>query len=281
MNFIERTRPEYQKMRRTLVWRAPFITLWRFLLPLSLFLLLLELTYIASHQTGAWLTLWLIFIANALCLLLIPFRFRRLAKAHVAFCEKVKHLTAAQQEGLMGTYETRRKADVYTRKKGAKKRKASNGAAIYLTDDFIFVPGLMLLFHEELADIKLTIAKQSIAGWPVPIRTSRIYFVLKHPSISPKEAKKIDFLYGLGSFEGYLKANAVQLPLKYSYDKSPETAEQILAWFWQKDPLDPTLAFRTKQIVLEYFSDNPPNQDGKILTRKEHRAAAKARKSGR
>ena len=271
MELIELTNPEYKHMLRKLVWRTPFWKLWRILGPLSVFIFLLEL----ANPASIGMTFWIILAANVLCLLLAPLRIRRYSKMHAGFVSRIKQLNKSEYEALLSEYQARKSIHIFKNKK----QEVSKPEIIYATDNFIVVPGLLLVHREELADVRLTVEKLRIAGYWNDVRISRIHFVLKNPPVCAKSAKLINALEGLDTLPGYLKTQAKRLPFKYSYDKSPETAEQIMAWFWQLDPNDPTLPERVKKLVIEYYGDNPPNKDGIVLTRKERQAAARQRRS--
>jgi len=165
-------------------------------------------------------------------------------KSNEAFVSKVKKMSDVQTERLMTEYSNREKILIYY---GQKKKKLGS-AAIYVTDNFLFIPGLLLVLREELEKIELvniyaTLRGRDLLVWTALFPISRN--TEKKGLVNIKCVTRIDFV-SLGI--------ATIFPLDYNYGESPKTAEQIMAWFWQCEQNDPALSERTKSLVTDYYS---------------------------
>ena len=256
MDFIELTKPEYSRMVGKLVWTIPFVRFWKIFGPLSAVMIYLDIIYNITHQASGGIALWIILVVNICFLICIPFRILRYSEMHRAFVAKVKQLGRLEHEELLAEYPNWKKIDIYKNKKRIDgKRKRSNTLTIYITENFLFMPGLLLVHREELAEIKLILQKTKYtSSSPHYMGKSKIYFVKKAEASHTKPSGITGAIHS--DWLAELESRSVRLPLKYSYDKSPETAEQIMAWFWQYDPNDPALPEKTKSHLTEFYE--PP-----------------------
>jgi len=254
MGFIELTNSEYKQIVKNLTWRTSYLTLWKFLMPLSLFTAVILIPFYSSFLSSIMIASLVVFAVHVFYLLFTPFRILRYKKMHRAFISRVEQMNSHEYEALVSGFPSRKKIEIY---KNRKKEPSSPGA-IYVIDNFLFVPGLLLVRREELEDIKLTIEKVRLVGSSRDIRISRIHFFSKPGNSCAEPSLMTKILHGSGSMRAELEARSVRLPLKYNYDKSPETAEQIMAWFWQCDPNSPDLSERTRNLITEYYADRPP-----------------------
>jgi len=131
-----------------------------------------------------------------------------------SFVAKVKQLDSVQHEMLLDEYPTARKIPIFY----DKRKRVAGAETIYVTENFLFVPGLFLINREEIRDVIL---------YGAEFRTGRVKSIFSF--ILEDQSKQNMMLY-------------------YSYRICPETAEQVMAWFWQCEPDDPTLPERTKQF---------------------------------
>ena len=247
LRFAETVAPEHRTMERRLIWRDPFVKLLRsretvpyFIVAVFLVILLEEL-----DPRGGWITaltpgvsgdgvvdtILAAFFAAFVCfgalflfqLLMVPVRKRQLAGAHKDFLAMLRQLDDDQAAALLAEYPARKSFGVfYHRKKGRK-----TSGVVYVTDSFLFIPGLLLAPREMLEDITLIFDQHGGRGvdWFETSGHSEIRFVF--PDVFP-----------------------VVFPLRHNYHKSPETAERIMAWFWQFDPDDPGVSVRTRQAIV-------------------------------
>ena len=128
-------------------------------------------------------------------------------KSREKFLAKVQQLPPEQYELLLFEYPTAKKIPIYY-----DRWKLIRGSeAIYVTPNFLFVPGLFLIEREEIEEIILH--EMNVLYYKPQVVFS---FTLKNQSKQ-------------------------HLMVAYSYSTCPETAEQIMAWFWGCDPNDPKL----------------------------------------
>jgi len=143
---------------------------------------------------------------------------------HKRFVAKVEQLTPAQYEAILSEYPTARKIPIYY----DQRKKILGSEAIYVTSNFLFVPGLFLIERDEIENIILY-GKEYGVFLPQAIFS----FTLKNQS----------------------KQN---LLIAYRYFICPETAEQVMAWFWGCAPDDPKLWGRTNIWYKECEKQWPP-----------------------
>ena len=157
---------------------------------------------------------------------LVPFYYFVYFMSNKRFRTQVGLLSPAQNEMLLAEYLSSRKIEIpdYGRKALVKP------VGIYLTENFLFIPGLLLELREYLTDVHVQ------SSYNKKKKNSRIYFyAMNH------DKDKV-YLY--------------LLPIAFSHQQSPEIAEQIMAWFWQCDPTDPGLSQRVNDIVI-WVDDAP------------------------
>ena len=248
MDFIELTKPEYKRMLRRLVWRTPYIRVWtRWYTILGLMICWTLATSLAYYDPeiqaffadiysnmgightpgvhlsiieGALIIIVFILILHLFFLYAIPSRVRLYKNSNRIFVSEVMKLNNAKMEKLLCEYPDKKRIEAYY----GKKKKTAMSASIYTTENFLFVPGLFLIYREEIEDIKIIDDCLNFALFKV--KTATVFRFLSK-----------------GAF--------VTLTLDYNYDESPETAEQIFAWFWQCDLNDPTLPERTKSLIIK------------------------------
>jgi hypothetical protein len=151
-------------------------------------------------------------------LLAVSFRRSKYIKLHKIFVDKVNQLDDLQAKMLLNEYSNRERIEIIY----YKKTMTTGSASVYKTKNFLFIPGLFLIRRDEIVEIRVVDA--AVGTSPFGDKDTRIMFRLK-------------------------RGEPTHLPLDYSYDESPKTLEQIMAWFWQCDPNDLTLPNRVKGIV--------------------------------
>lgn len=256
MDFIEVTKPEYKQMLKGLLWRDPFIRIWnpRFAIPvlvlvwIALAALGLEGGALIAVMAGFLGVFAVILTGLFVCLFVSFFRSLGYRRSNKKFVSKVNQLSEYQAEKLLSEYPRRRKIRMlYNRVYNNKKRKLLSSAIVYTTDNFLFIPGLFLICRDELDGVEIF----DLPGSRVTGVGTFVDFTLKgeaptqlpHPTLIPHPVRL---------------PSTVRLPLDYIYRESPETAEQIMAWFWQCDPDSPGLSERTKKLMTEYYAGKPP-----------------------
>ena len=245
LTFVQAIDLEYKQMLKQLLWRDPFIKILKsretipyFILSIVLIIALevlegnmLVRLILGIRSTGfislilvAFLGAFLGFLALILFqVLMIPIRKRHLAQAHKRFLAILARLDEEDTKKLLTEYPSRKRFGVaYNRKKGH-----MTSGVIYVTDSFLFIPGLLLIPRESLEEIKLIFDHSTARGtdWFEPTGHSEIQFIL----------------------EGILP---IVFPFKHNYHKSPETSEQIMAWFWQRDPNAPEIPIKTRRAIM-------------------------------
>ena len=245
MDFLEITSSEYNDIIKNLLWRTPFIHQWATRGALSTFFIiwlfsavfvgyyiqefmdiLATFRVIANLGTILNAVLFGFVLAFAFCALysiltviFTPVRKLRYVRAHEVFVAAVRRLTEPQYDALLTEYPCRKKIEVYY----DKKRKLIGSGVIYVTNNFLFVPGLLLVCREDLKEIKIIHGVKQIYRTGTKITKIRFVFT-RFPS--------------------------VLLPIKYDYENSPHTALQIMAWFWQCNPNDPALPRRLDTVFV-------------------------------
>jgi len=212
MEFIELTKPEYKRILRRLILVTPLTEplkiVWLFVL-IGIFIGV-------TRETATWLSVTLtalLFLALRPGVILLSILFRRpyYQESHEEFVSKVQQLGASQYEQLSSEYPSAKRISIYY----DRGKRLLGSEMIYVTDHFLFMPGLFLINREDIDEI-------SVSG--------------------PRAAHEFTT-----TFTFALKEQSKQkLTMCYRYKICPETAEQIMAWFWQCDPSDPTLPERTK-----------------------------------
>ncbi|MCL2042603.1 MAG: hypothetical protein FWG89_00535 [Treponema sp.] len=141
---------------------------------------------------------------------------------HRKFRAQFNLLDATQKEMLLREYPERKIVD--TMKHTGNKDMDTPPGSIYLTENFIFVAGLFLMFRENINDVQLRIAKNLSAA-------------------------VVDY-YTKG--QNGKKGKRYSLPLillHYSPKHAPHALEEIMAWYWQCDSDDPDLRKRMDSII--------------------------------
>ena len=139
------------------------------------------------------------------------FTLRKYRAHHENFISKVKALSHEQHTKLLSEYPAAMEIKIYH----DKKKWIKGSEAIYVTDNFLFVPGLFLVSRHDIEDIFIT---------------------------SPQRRK-----YWQSSFTFLLKDQSRQfIDVIYDFRICPETAEQVMAWFWQLDPNTPEIPEKVK-----------------------------------
>ena len=243
--FVQTTDFEYKQMLKQLLWRDPLMKLLKsretipyFILSFALIIALevfegnmlvrsifgMQSTGLASLISPAFLGTLLGFLAIMIFqVLMVPIRKRRFAHARKTFLAILAQLNEEEIKALLLEYPSRKRFGIfYNRKKGR-----MTSGVIYVTDSFLFIPGLLLIPRRKLEEIKLIFDHSAAIGtdWFEPTGRSEIQFIL----------------------EGILP---IVFPLKHNYHKSPETSEQIMAWFWQRDPNAPEIPIRTRRAMM-------------------------------
>ena len=216
MGFVKVTQAEY---RRTLVKTAALAPIAVALGRLSLkIMMILGITFLSTGliftfplltRIGALLVLPITISYLSTWFLLLPYFFLHNRR----FFVKLNHLSDLEREVLVAEHPTARVLPTYY----DKKRKFRGAQSVYITDSFLYVPGLFLAVKEEIEDIVV----------------SRFNFM---------DRGEVEL-----KFSFHLKDNTTQiLHLKHRYEFFPETIEQMMAWFWGMDPEDSGLPYRTK-----------------------------------
>jgi len=243
--FVKATDSEYRQMLKQLLWRDPFVKLLKsketipyLILSVGLIILLevlegnmLVRSILGIHNTGFSSLVLVAFLgasAGFLALILFqmlmaPIRKWRFTQARKIFLAILAQLDQEEAKRLLSEYPNRKRFGIsYHRKK-----KRMTSGICYVTDSFLFIPGLLLIPRERLEEIKLIFDHSTAMGtdWFEPTGHSEIQFILK------------------GGFP-------IVFPLKHNYHKSPETAEQIMVWFWQCDPNAPDIPIRTRRAIV-------------------------------
>ena len=255
MDFIELTNAEYKQILKRLIWRTPFIQLWGMPIVRLLFFIVLAICVLAAYSdadiirffdpvfvgigigdewgtlhavlSGISMTLAFWTAAALLVMLLLIPRRRHHVRYRKNFLETVGRLDTCQTEKLLSEYAARKKIELYY----SKTKRVAGSGALYITENFLFVPGLFLVSRHEVEKVEVTRAFIFIGSIRIPTSITLIYFHFK-------------------------SAKPQYLPLDYKYKKSPETAEQVMAWFWQCDPNDPMLSQRTKDSMVNQLLSN-------------------------
>ena len=150
-----------------------------------------------------------------------PFQRITYFEYHRKFVSVVKQLTRDQTERLLSEYPDRKKIEAY------RDGKILTSPTIYVTDNFLFIPGLFLVARENLGEIliiELTSALPPRGGVSVKSGYNGVSFLSKE--------------YQLTRSSDYIIPRA-ELPISYNPTLAPEIGEQIMAWYWQCDPDDP------------------------------------------
>ena len=251
MDFMKLTNPEYKNTRKQLIWRSTFIHIWRgkgarwfYLFFLLLGLVPVVIAYFdPAYSIFEMLFMSFLFVFGValailtLTLCLVLHRKWHYNKFNREFVAKTKRLTKDQTELLLSEYPNRKKIKIYY----DRKKTTLGSAAIYVTDNFLFIPGLLLIIRDELKEIKITqlYVDFSPMGTPPDSRAGK-------GLINIKSITRIEF-FRIG-------APSIRSPLwEYRYHRSPETVEQIMAWFWQCGADDPRLSERTKALIHRSF----------------------------
>ena len=256
MSFVSLTDPEYKRILKKLMWRSPFVKLWTTKKLFWLFIffwiaftvsiytnidslvrlfVFLGLDYEVGIS-GALFRGFLIacvFIAgiHIIWLLDVPFQWARYKKAHTHFVSCASPLNKAQMDALMSEYPNRKRIEIIYHKR----TRMPASACIYITDSFLFVPGLLLVFRQEIEEILIVNTTRDNN------RYRPTAFVL------PETKTHIEFLTINGAIEC--------LPFEYSHNHSPRTAEQVMAWFWQCDDDDSEIPEKTRNLIEERVYD--------------------------
>ena len=266
MDFIELTNPEYKRSLGRLIWRTPIARLLRskWAIPFLLFCLALGtlLTYtddeiqslfsnlgigyevgMPQALLGGFLFVFaLVLLGFCVYLFCLPMRRRPYVEYRKKFISKVNQLNSLQTKTLLSEYPSRKKIEIYY----DKKKKTTGSVAIYVTDHFLFIPGLLLVPREEVDEIKVSELYWNISSRSLsPIRQ---YFLdtNRKGAINVKVVTRFEFIS-----EG---TDPIYSPMDYDYSVSPETAERVMAWFWQCDPNDPGLKERVGRFVEKEYS---------------------------
>ena len=150
---------------------------------------------------------------------------------------------------MLSEYPTAKKVDFYfDRSKGI-----LGVERIYVTDNFLFIPGLFVINRSEIENILIRNPEGDNGKEFVFLLISPLgkildgdRFIKMYQKVS-SEAHQYRIHPETGKLTYLSKDDSEEMfRLDYSYDVHPETAEQIMAWFWQCDPNDPTLPERTK-----------------------------------
>ena len=257
MDFIELTNPEYKQMMRNLRLRDPVEQMWKSFWVWLLFLLFWAFTWsimytenlpIGMREEGFFgppqgmlhlaiaslsmvLMFWCVMTLLNMVIsipklftydnpfVLFYFLHRR------RFIKTVKALDARQHKKLLSEYPSRKKIDTYY----DKRKRIAGSEKVYVTENFLFMPGLFLIARDELDEL---------------------------------EVEKMDFDPDFSFHKMFATHNTIRfsveetdnwlyLPLNYKFKQSPETAEQIFAWFWQCDPNDPKLPERVRDTIVK------------------------------
>ena len=118
-----------------------------------------------------------------------------------------------------------------------------------MTDNFLFVPGLLLVLREELDEIKIV---ENYFSFRVRDLLFGILPLFPLPELNRKKGGFFN-IKTVTSFEFVSKGVSLRFPLDYSYRKSPETAEQVMAWYWQCDTKTPGLSERVAGLITKYY----------------------------
>ena len=218
MEFIELTNSEYKRILR----RVALVT------PITESLKIVGVFVLAGIVVGVMretVTLVSVTLTTLLFLMLRPgvvflgvlsMLFSYYPRSRKIFISKVKGLDSPQYEQLLSEYSNARRVNIYY----DRGKRLLGSDVIYVTEHFLFIPGLFLMSREEISEI--SILGRRVSHEP----TTTFLFSLKDQS----EQKLI---------------------LYYRYKDCPETTEQIMAWFWQCDPDESDLQERTKVFVKE------------------------------
>ena len=235
MDFIELTESEYKqnlreagkyisKIKHLYEWIIPrgfMIALyWAalfFASPIAIRLLGIRMWTLEETLVFAAILLVLAFMLDFL--IVTQSRKSHFSRYHRSFISKVNQLTPAQTQELLSEYPNRKRIDVYYGfdiHYGVLKKKLSP-LAIYVTDNFLFVPGLFLIMREEIGNISCVSGVDEEGNEK---RITRVEFQLR-------ERRKRLFIY---------YTPTIKLPMMYDRKYSAETGEQILLW-WHNSTL--------------------------------------------
>jgi len=277
MDFVKATNHEYEHMLKHGICRTTFISLRKARKALSAFFFFLLAIFsvyyainptlgnfaisvigLAEITTGIFLAPISGFIvATGITILFVIMylifspvtRLLHYGVARKNFLHKVGQLERAQYEQLITEYSGKKQIKVYY----DKRKKIIGSGKIYVTDNFLFVPGLLLITREEVGNVKIAVSRFNIAGTGSYLKKTKIKFMSKgteHSYIRPNNS--LSAILAELRAERTVASKASLLPVKFDYDESPETAEHIMAWFWQCELDDPSLSERTSEIITEY-----------------------------
>jgi len=156
-----------------------------------------------------------LFLGVALTVLSIIFLLPNSIAKHRKFISYVKHLDSKKNAMLLSEYPEARRIYIYY----DKKNKILGTETIYVTKNFLFVPGFFLVCWDDIEEV--------FVHGPTRTGTTVFVFLLKNKLES-------------------------DLEVYYRFRISPGTAEQVMSWFWQCDPSDPALPEKT----ISWYKDN-------------------------
>lgn len=270
MEFIILTNPEYRRILRRRIWHTPGSTARAFgEMPgagarrksgkrTGFILLFIFGPTVLLLVRG---TDWVRFLFDVGMMLLPPLLFFTMMilvrtsedrSAHKEFIKKVKSLDLRQYEQLLSEYPFARKIDFYDdHSKGI-----LGVERIFVTDNFLFIPGLFLIRREEVETMVIRVPERDSGKEFAFLLVSPFGKVPGGDEFSRMYRKLLNETYRYrihpetGKRTYLLKDEAEEVfRLDYSYDRSPETAEQIMAWFWKCDPNDPTFLMRMEAWI--------------------------------
>ena len=180
-------------------------------------------------MTVVFLIAIIMFLLFVYFILFAPFRKIGKINRNRKFRAQFNLLDATQKEMLVREYPSRKK--VNTMKHTGNKEIDTPPGSIYLTEKFLFVPGLFLMFRENINDVKIRIAKD-------------------------KSVTVVDF-YAKG--QKGKREKRYRLPLillHYSIKHAPQALKQIMAWYWQCESDDPGLPKRMDNVITWFVASS-------------------------
>ena len=218
MNFVDMMNREYNHTRTRTVFFDPIIKTVKSLCPLLLCLIVVIAANtfgLLAAETDLWVLLGALFVIAIFYKVFVMaggiiIRLRAYNRSNKSFISKVSSLSPDQYEALLREHASAMRIEIFFE---AMRRRMPGAETIYLTENFLFIPGYFLVLREDIYEICLSD--------PLLNAKTTFTFVLK-------DNTKLD------------------LYLFCRYRVSNDTLSQIMMWFWQCEPCDPTLPDRVK-----------------------------------